>query len=125
MEKKRRGQPDEWVEDGWDTFDTSAKEWYTRFANAFYWGDYKALQQLCDEAPSDQFERFKEEIRYELDSWSRRQYTVPKSRKPNLSEWDYAWAPSIKKSNKRAEIDEAYNGLKVTSGTSWWRTNEK
>ncbi len=92
-EKKRWYQPDDWVVDGWDGFNQEAKDWYTKFAKAFYWGDNTALQELCDNAgcTSEDVERLKAEITYELNFHQRQQYTVPKSNKPRYTEWDYGW----------------------------------
>lgn len=83
--------PTEDVKEIWPKLTAKEQEWYMRFCKAVDYGNMEILQELCDEAPSDQFERLKAEITYERDAHKRAQYTLPKTRKPRYTEWDYAW----------------------------------
>lgn len=100
--------PDEWVEDGWNKFDEGAKKWYIRFVKATKYSNMSILQELCDEAPTDQFERLRSEIWYERDEHKRAQYTLPKSRFPSYTEWDYSWSAPRHASAKDSVIAEYY-----------------
>jgi hypothetical protein len=105
---KPKGPPDEWVEDGWDNFTPEAREWYYRYSKATTYGNFDVLRELCEEAPTDQYERIKEEIIYERNSYQRGQYTIPKSNFPSYSEWDYSWSAPPPRCPKTEVVSDYY-----------------
>lgn len=102
--------PDKWIGDVWDKMNEGERAWYIRFAKAVDYGNMGILRELCEEAPSDQYEQLKAEIEYERHAGRRAQYTIPKERKPRYSELDYAWKQPIKFPIKE-QIRQDYFGV--------------
>ncbi len=99
------------VKEIWDEMTEAEREWYIRFVKAVDYGNMEVLQELCDEAPSTQFEALKADIEYERSASKRAQYTIPKSRKPRYTEWDYAWsAPAKEPANRHNSVLTDYYG---------------
>ena len=100
--------PDEDVQPIWEKMTKEEQHWYKKFKQATQCHDWNALQWLCDEAPSDQYERLYAEIAYEANAFMRARYEVPKSHNSTYSEWDYSWAAPKRSANKRGRIDNDY-----------------
>lgn len=106
--------PDKWIGDVWDKMDEGERAWYIRFAKAVDYGNMGILRELCEEAPSDQYEQLKAEIEYERHAGRRAQYTIPKERKPRYSELDYAWKQPGKV-NVKSAVETEYYGNRETA----------
>lgn len=99
--------------DYWNDLPDSERHWIRRFMKAFEYGDFDELRALCDEAPSEEFERLKSEIMYERDFYKRDQ--APTMTRSRYSEADYGWAQPVENSNKRNAIDVCYYNDQTTT----------
>lgn len=116
--------PDEAVEPIWDKMTQGDREWYELFKKATEYHNWEALQELCDRAPTAEYNRLYQEISYEMDAFKRAQYTLPKSRFPRHNEFDYGWVPT-KPVNMRNEISYDYNGTQDSSTTYYDQPKQK
>ena len=107
--EKKDVAPDEWAQDGWKDFGEVERQWYRRYVKATTHGNMEILQELCEEAPTDQFERIKEEVIYERHAYERNRYTIPTSRFPRYSELDYSWA-APRRATAKDEVHNEYYG---------------
>ncbi len=101
--------------DYWKELPRAEREWISRFMKAFEYGNFEILRELCDEAPSEEFERLKSEIMYERDFYKRDQ--VSQGRRARYSEYDYGWSKESESSNKREFIDNDYSFIKPMEAT--------
>ncbi len=92
----------------WETLPKEARQWMDKYAKAVEFGNFQVLQELCDKAPSDQFEEIKSEVMYERDFYKRDQYTIPSQYNSTYTEWDFSWSAPQRVANKRAKIERYY-----------------
>jgi hypothetical protein len=89
--------------------DQKEKDWYLEFKKATEYHNWQALQYLCEIAPTDQYERIRQEIAYELERPNRERYEIPTSKyNSTYTEWSYGWAAPKRNANRRQDIDKSY-----------------
>lgn len=118
--------PPTWTNSEWAALTQEERDWYVLFWRATVRFDWGALQELCDQAGAD-YETMRADVSYEHNAPQRAEYTIPKKRFPEYSEWDYRWSAPRKISsrewvravdpNKGAGHQEAFGLEKVTSRT--------
>lgn len=113
--------PDADVEPIWEKMTKQDREWYELFKKATEYHNWEALQELCDKAPTAEYDRLYAEISYEMDAYKRAQYTLPKSRFPRHNEFDYGWVPQVRDANKRKLIDRSYSEMSNELNMGWAR----
>lgn len=91
----------------WDSLPPDARQWVEKYSKAVEFGNFNVLKELCETAPSDQFEEIKSEVMYERDFYKRNQYIIPEQYNSKYTEWDYSWAAPTRPS-KRTMIEAAY-----------------
>lgn len=89
--------------DYWDELPEDALEWMKRFTKATAYGSFDTLLDLCEEAPSDQFDKIKQEIMYERDFYKRNTMTLKHSR---YSALDYGWSALYQESQAESEYED-------------------
>lgn len=92
--------------DYFDDLPEDALRWMRRYIRACEYGNTDTLFDLCEEAPTDQYERLKQEIDYERKYHMRNTPNVAHSR---YSELDYGWTPTSSVSMRNA-IKYDYSG---------------
>jgi len=96
-----------------------ARQWMDRYIKACEYGNMEVLYELCEEAPSDQFEQIKAEIAYEREFYRRDQYTIPLQYNSTYTEWSYGWEQGTKNANKRSQIDQMYETESTNKNMRW------
>lgn len=90
--------------DYWNDLPREERKWMQRYMRACEYGDMDVLHELCIEAPTDGFERLKEEIKYERRFHERNTPSMGHSR---YSEQDYGWAELMKvKESAKTDISQ-------------------
>lgn len=112
--------PDKDIDPVWRDMSQRERDWYLEFIKATEYHNWQSLQYLCELAPTDQYDRIRQEIAYELERPNRERYEIPTSKyNSTYTEWSYGWVAPTRQANKRESIDNLYDDRATSSNMKW------